>query len=80
MGNPIHDRFQNEGRFGPLGNLENMVSQYQQFSQGVQGNPRDQVMQLLNSGRMSQDQFNQLSNMATQFQSILGRFGGGRPA
>ena len=63
MPNPIQERFQNG----------NMFTQFQQFAQNFQGDARAQVYQLLNSGRMTQEQFNQLSNMANQFQMMFGR-------
>ena len=49
----------------------NMMTQLNQFRQTFQGNPKQQVQQLLNSGRMSQEQFNQLSQMATQIQNMM---------
>ena len=53
----------------------NMMSQFQEFKQNFSGDPQQQVQQLLNSGQMSQQQFNQLSTMATQFQNMMrGRF------
>ena len=48
-----------------------MMTQLNQFRQTFQGDPRQQVQQLLNSGRMSQEQFNQLSQMATQIQNMM---------
>ena len=66
MPNPIQERFQN-------GYNQNMFTQFQQFQQNFQGDPRQQVQMLLNSGRMSQEQFNQLSNMANQFMQMMGR-------
>lgn len=66
MPNPIQERFQN-------GYNQNMFAQFQQFQQNFQGDPRQQVQMLLNSGRMSQEQFNQLSNMANQFMQMMGR-------
>ena len=71
MGNPLYDRYGNKPAFGPLANMQNMVNQFQQFKLQFQGDPRQQVQELLNSGKMSQDQFNQLSNMASQFQNFL---------
>ena len=56
-------------------NLANMMGQFQQFKQNFNGNPKEQVQQLLNSGQMSQEQFNKLSQMATQMQQMMrGRF------
>ena len=57
------------------GGFANMMSQFQQFKQNFQGDPRQRVQQLLDSGQMSQEQFNKLSQMATQFQNMMrGRF------
>ena len=51
-----------------------MMSQFNQFKQNFQGDARQQVQQLLDSGQMTQEQFNKLSQMATQFQNIMSRF------
>lgn len=51
--------------------MMNMMTQLNQFRQAFQGNPKQQVQQLLNSGRMSQEQFNHLSQMATQIQNMM---------
>lgn len=55
----------------PFGNAMNMIQSFNQFRQQFSGDPKQQVQQLLNSGRMSQDQFNQLQQMATQFQNMF---------
>lgn len=49
-----------------------MMQQFQQFAKGMtpQG-AKTQVEQLLQSGKMTQDQFQQFSQMANQFQSFL---------
>lgn len=67
--------------FQMLGNRQNgsgfppfdMIQQFNQFRNTFQGDPHQQVMNLLNSGRMSQEQFNQLSTMAQQFQQLINR-------
>lgn len=56
---------------GPFGNMQNLMSRLNQFRQSFQGDPKQQVQQLLNSGKMSQNQYNQLSQMATQIQEML---------
>ena len=56
---------------GPFGDLSNLISQLKQFRSTFQGDPRQQVQQLLNSGRMSQQQFNQFQAMAQQLQRTL---------
>ena len=49
----------------------NMLGEFEKFKQSFSGDPQQQVQQLLNSGRMSQQQFNQLSQAATQFQQLM---------
>lgn len=51
----------------------NMIQQFNQFRQTFSGDPRQQVQNLLNSGQMSQQQFNQLSQMAQTFQQFINR-------
>jgi len=68
MGNPFFNQNQ------PTGNpMMNMIQQFQQFKANFQGDPRQRVQELLNSGQMSQQQFNYLSNLAQQFQSMFNR-------
>lgn len=56
---------------GPIGNMQNLVNQLNQFRNNFRGDPRQQVQELLNSGKMSQSQYNQLSQTATQIQKML---------
>lgn len=56
---------------GPFGTMQNLMGRLNQFRQTFQGDPKQQVQQLLNSGKMSQNQYNQLSQMATQIQNML---------
>lgn len=55
-----------------FGGMQNFMNQFNQFRQnlGNQQNPQQMVQHLLDSGQMTQEQFNQLSRMANQ---ILGR-------
>lgn len=57
----------------PMNNIANFMQQFQAFQQALQGDPRQQVQQLLNSGRINQQQFNQAAQMATQIQQMIGR-------
>ena len=59
------------GRQNQINPMTNLVNQLNQFRQSFSGDPKQQVQQLLNSGRMSQNQYNQLSQMATQIQNML---------
>lgn len=78
MSNPI---FQAMG--GNMGNMAGggpfgMVQQFIQFANSFKGDPRQKVQELLNSGQMSQDQYNALQQQATQFQQLLGKFPGAK--
>ncbi len=53
-----------------------MIQQFIQFANGFKGNPQEEVQKLLNSGQMSQEQYNALQQQATQFQQLLGKFPG----
>lgn len=70
MGNPFFN--QNSPMQSP-NPMMNMLQQFQQFKANFQGDPRQRVQELLNSGQMSQQQFNYLSNLAQQFQSMFNR-------
>lgn len=74
MPNPIFQKFggQNTPQPNPLGNMMDFMKQFNQFKSNFKGDPKQQVQQLLESGQMSQEQFNQFSEMAKQFQSIFG--------
>lgn len=54
-----------------FGNMGNLLQQFQQFKQGFRGDPRQQVQQLLNSGKISQEQYNQAVQMANALQKML---------
>lgn len=70
--NPIFQAFNNNNQnLGMLGNFQNLMQRFNQFKSTFQGNPKQQVQQLLNSGQMSQSQFNQLQNLASQMQKLM---------
>lgn len=51
--------------------LMGLIQQFQQFKQTFTGDPRQQVQQLLNSGRVSQEQYNNAVQMANTLQNVL---------
>ena len=55
----------------PTNNMANLLSQFNQFRSTFSGNPEAQVRQLLQSGRMSQEQFNQLAQTANQLRQLI---------
>ena len=48
-----------------------MIQKFNEFRQNFTGDPKQIVEQLLQSGRMSQQQFQQLSQMASEFQKFV---------
>jgi len=55
----------------PFGNINNFLNRFNQFSSTFVGNPETQVKQLLQSGRMSQEQFNQFAQAANQLRKLI---------
>ena len=51
---------------------DNFMSKFQQFRQNFKGNPQEQVQQMLNSGKVSQEQYNRAVQTAQQFQRMFG--------
>lgn len=53
-------------------NQNSILQRFEQFKRMFTGDPRQQVQQLLNSGRVSQSQYNQAVQMAQQLQRMMG--------
>ena len=53
--------------------MNNIIQRFQQFQQMFKGDPRQQVQNLLNSGKVSQSQYNAAVQMAQQMQRMLGK-------
>ena len=65
MSNPLYDQYKNLNR-------NNIIQQFNQFKQNFRGNPQEQVQQLLNSGKVTQAQYDQAVQKARMLQGILG--------
>lgn len=70
--NPLFNALGGGQMPGMMGQFQNMVRQFQQFKQSFQGDPRAEVEKLVQSGKISQQQLNQLQQAARQFQQLLG--------
>lgn len=57
--------------YGQMQSRNNIFQRFQQFQRMLKGDPRQQVQQLLNSGRVSQDQYNKAVQMANQLQKTF---------
>lgn len=70
--NPLFNALGGGQMPGPMGQFQNLVQQFQQFKQSFQGDPKAEVEKLVQSGRISQQQLNQLQQMAGQFRQLMG--------
>lgn len=71
MSNPLFNALGGGQMPGMMGEFQNMMRQFQQFKQSFQGDPRAEVEKLVQSGKISQQQLNQLQQMAGQFQRLM---------
>lgn len=68
MANPLFNQLGSK----PTNNgLAQFMAEVKQFQQTFQGDPRQEVQNLLNSGKMSQAQFNQYAQMANQIMAMM---------
>lgn len=56
---------------GPFGNMQQMIQQFNQFKNSFTGDPKQAVQNMLNSGRISQDDLNRAQEMARQLMQFL---------
>lgn len=66
MGNPLYNG-------GQPNQFEQIMRQAQEMRRTMTGNPRDIVQSLLNSGEMSQADFNRLMPIAQQIAAMMPR-------
>ena len=68
MANPLYNAMGNQAN-----PFEQIMQQARDFKKQFSGNPRDEVQKLLNSGVMSQADFNRYSQIAQQVMQVMGR-------
>lgn len=52
-------------------NISNLLSQFNQFRNTFRGDPQQQIQQMLNSGQISQSQYNQAVQMANELRKFI---------
>ena len=52
-------------------NMTSLLQRFQQFQRTFQGDPRQQIQQMLNSGRITQAQYNQAVQQAQQMMRMF---------
>lgn len=71
MANPLFQALGGGQMPGPMGQFQHMMQQFQQFRANFQGDPQQEVQKLLQSGKITQQQLNQIQQMAKQFQTMV---------
>ncbi len=56
---------------GQMGQFQRMMQQFQQFKANFNGDPKAEVEKMMQSGKLTQQQLNQLQAIARQFQGLL---------
>lgn len=69
MANPL---FNSMMQSVPQNGMGNLISQIQKFQQSFRGNPQEQVQKLLNSGRITQQQYNAAVQQANAIFRAMG--------
>lgn len=73
MPNSIYQQLNNNNNNNFFQNSQMLVNQFNEFRKNVSGDPQQIVQQLLQSGRMTQNQLNYFRSMAFDFMKILPR-------
>lgn len=55
-----------------MNNIQGMIQRFQQFQRTFQGDPRQQIQQLMNSGRVTQAQYDAAVKQAQQLMQMFG--------
>lgn len=66
MDNPLYNELNG------FNQRSDFLTRFNQFKNSFNGNPQKQVQQLLNSGKVSQAQYNKAVQIAQQFQRMFG--------
>lgn len=71
MNNPFFNALGGEQMSGAVGQFQRMMQQFQQFRANFNGDPKAEVEKLMQSGKLNQQQLNQLQQMAKQFEHLF---------
>lgn len=59
-------------QFGPKNPYQNMMKQFEDFKKNFKGDPQRKIQQMLNSGQITQQQYNAAVQKANMIKSIFG--------
>ena len=65
MSNPLYDSLTKQP-------VNNIVQQFNSFKQNFRGNAKQQIQDMLNSGKISQQQYNEAVRKAQMLKNMLG--------
>ena len=71
MANPLFNQFGNRSMPGQLGELAGMVQNIKQFASTLSGDPREIIQQKLNSGEMTQQQYEEYMQIARRIAPMM---------
>ena len=69
MSNPIYNSIANQNN-----PFMQIMQEAQKLKNTFKGNPREEVQRLLNSGELSQSDFNRYSQIAQQVMQMMGKY------
>lgn len=69
--NPFFNALNGGQMPGPMGSFPQLLQQFKQFKANFKGDPKAEVEKMLQSGKISQQQLNQIQAMANQFQGLF---------
>lgn len=70
MSNPLFSLFGGLNQM-PNNNMAQLLQQLSVFKQNFKGDPRQQIQQMLNSGQVTQEQYNRAVQMANFLQNMI---------
>lgn len=70
MNNSLFNTF-NQGQPMPQNQFANMINSFNQFRSTFSGNPEQQVKSMIQNGQISQQQFEEIAQLANQLRPLI---------
>lgn len=70
MSSPLYQMYGQQPQ-QPAQQPQNIISEFMNFRNNFQGDPKAQVMNMLSSGQVSQEEYNQAVQQANQLYSMM---------
>lgn len=65
--NKLYEQMQQQNPY------QTMLKQFEEFKKNFSGNPQEKIQEMLNSGQITQQQYNQAVQKANMIKSMFGR-------